>query len=172
MKVHHSNTVYLSLGSNIGDRESYLQKALQFIDVRIGKVIIASRIYNSSPWGNRNQNEFLNQVIRIETTYSPQDILSIISEIEKELNRVREHKWAARTLDIDILFFNSEVLNLPNLSIPHPLLHERKFVLIPMNEIAPTYIHPVLNKTICQLLNECKDSLSVISFEVHYLDFG
>lgn len=158
MKV---NIVYLILGSNLGNKEHYLLEATNYIEQTIGKIVLKSSVYDTLPWGNSDQNNFLNQVICIETPHSAEKILSEILSIEKKLQRIRNHKWEARTIDIDILFFNSEIIDTSILTIPHPLLHERRFVLVPLAEIAPDLAHPILLKPIKQLLIECKDELDV-----------
>lgn len=157
------NTAYLLLGSNIGNRENYLLQAAELIEKKIGKITSASSLYNTSAWGNENQNDFLNQAVRIKTNFSAEEVLKIILSIEKELGRERNTKWAARIIDIDILFFNQEIISSKDLTIPHPYLHERRFALIPINEIDPNFIHPILNKTVRILLEKCPDKLPVIA---------
>jgi len=155
------NTAYLLLGSNLGEREGFLSQAIESIRKSIGKVVAQSSLYETAPWGNKNQSNFLNQVICIETKLPAEELLFKILAIEKELGRKREQKWEARIIDIDILFFNSEIIQTPDLSVPHPYLQERRFALVPLAEIAEEFVHPVFKKSIKQLLADCKDKLPV-----------
>lgn len=153
--------VYLSTGGNIGNRLNYLSKAKKEIQKRCGRILQQSSIYETGAWGMENQKSFLNQVLKIETMLEPEQILKSILQIEKELGRKRQLKYGPRTIDIDILFFNDEVINLQGLKIPHPQMQNRRFVLVPLNEIAPDKIHPVFKKNLSQLLAECADPLTV-----------
>ncbi|HET6243515.1 MAG: 2-amino-4-hydroxy-6-hydroxymethyldihydropteridine diphosphokinase [Bacteroidetes bacterium] len=153
----------LLLGSNLGDSLEILHKALSLIVERIGKVEKISEIYQSKPWGFEHKNDFLNQVIVVNTTKSPANLLSSILEIEHEMGRIRiGHVYMARIIDIDILYYNEKVLNLENLKIPHPLLHKRKFTLIPLVEILPEFIHPIFQKTNLELLEGCTDNSEIL----------
>ena len=158
--------VYLQLGSNLGDRLSILNTAVSKISTQVGDLLLLSKIYQSSPWGVEGQGDFLNQVILIESRYSAKLILEIILNIEKELGRVRIEKWGERVIDIDILFYNDEIIEASDLCVPHKYISKRKFVLLPLNEIAPNFIHPKYDKTITQLLEECLDEESVMIYEV------
>ena len=158
--------VYLQLGSNLGDRLSVLHTAVDKISTQVGDLLLSSQIYQSSPWGVEGQGDFLNQVILIESPYSAKLILEIILNIEKELGRVRIEKWGERVIDIDILFYNDEIIEASDLCVPHKYISKRKFVLLPLNEIAPNFIHPKYDKTITQLLEECLDEESVMIYEV------
>lgn len=151
--------VYLSLGSNIEDRYNYLSLATNLISLKVGSIIKSSKIYETQPWGFDDNTNFLNSVVLLDTQYLPNKLLYITKQIEKELGRIinKEKGYSSRQIDIDILFYNNIILNNDNLTIPHPLIAERKFVLMPLNEIADTLVHPVHNKTINQLLFECKD---------------
>ena len=150
--------IYLLTGSNIGDSELNLLKASKFIHQQIGKVVAASHVYKTEPWGNKDQQVFLNQVLKIETQLEPKQLLKTILEIENQMGRDRKIKWEPRIIDIDILFYDDQIIDEENLQIPHPLLHERRFTLVPLNEIASSFIHPKLNKSINHLLEICEDN--------------
>lgn len=156
------NTAYLLLGGNLGNRKQNLQKALLLIEKRAGGCTKKSMIYLTKAWGNELQPDFYNQAVCIETSLKPKELLACLLKIEEALGRQRNgDKWQARTIDIDILFYNDARIDDPELKIPHPFIQERRFVLLPMNEIAENFFHPVLKKNIQQLLNECKDPLEV-----------
>lgn len=152
---------FLLLGSNLGDRQDYLDKARTLIKKKIGKVVAISSVYQTAAWGNTEQQAFLNQVIGVETKLTPEQILSAISDIENTNGRTREGKWTPRTLDIDILFYGDKVIKTPNLTIPHPEIENRRFTLEPLMEVEPELMHPVLKKSIQQLLSICPDLLPV-----------
>ena len=160
------NTVYIQLGSNIGERESFITKSMHKVEDDIGKIITASSIFETTAWGNENQNNFLNSVIEIKTPFDAFTILQKSQEIENNLGRKRSDKWGERTIDIDILFYNNKIINTKELTIPHPLIQKRKFVLVPLSEIAPNYMHPILKKNISTLLSECKDTQKVLDYEI------
>ena len=151
------NEVYLQLGSNIGDRLDNLDQSIKIITERIGNVLERSSVYESTPWGVENQRNFLNQVIFVKSNFDPYTILDLVLQIEKDMGRIRIEKWGERIIDIDILFIDDLIIESENLCIPHEFIAKRKFVLQPMCEIAPGFIHPKLNKTISQLLEECID---------------
>jgi 2-amino-4-hydroxy-6-hydroxymethyldihydropteridine diphosphokinase len=155
------DNIFLLLGSNLGDRENYIRQARDLINQQIGFVELCSSLYETAAWGKTNQPNFLNQVIRLRSGMTALKLLESIWSIEDDLNRTREERWGARTIDIDILFYGSEIINLPELIIPHKLLHERRFVMMPLDEIASDMNHPVLQKTIHQLLLDLIDDLSV-----------
>lgn len=155
------NSVYLLIGGNLGVRQENLAKARTFIEDELGKIIKASSIYETASWGITDQPPFLNQALLIKTKFSAEKTLSLIFSIEKKMGRVRTRKNASRIIDIDILFFNDEIIRVKNLNIPHTEIQNRKFVLIPMNEIASGYIHPVLKQSIQNLLSTSKDELEV-----------
>lgn len=156
------NKTYLSLGSNEGNRMLWLHKATGLIEARCGTILNRSSVYRTAAWGITDQPDFLNMAVYVETTQTPIQLLNTILDIEISLGRHRDIKWGPRIIDIDILFFNDEIINSPGLVIPHPYLHERRFTLVPLVEIAPDLKHPKLKKTITQLLAECPDKLEVV----------
>lgn len=153
---------YLALGSNVGDREGYLQNALAYLKKNKIKIIQSSSVYETEPFGFKEQPWFLNMVIAIETQEQPSGLLTITQRAEKNAGRQRIFKWGPRTLDIDILFYNNEIIKTKNLTIPHPSLHERNFVLKPLLDIAPDFYHPVFKKPLQKLLEECSDTTTII----------
>jgi 2-amino-4-hydroxy-6-hydroxymethyldihydropteridine diphosphokinase len=152
---------FISLGSNLGDRLQFLKSAVEQIGLRLGKVIKESKVYEAAAWGHTKQPDFYNQVIEIETELSPAQLLQGCLEIEKSLGRERSILWGERTIDLDILLYDGRSVKLENLNIPHPYLHLRNFVLVPLCEIAPDLIHPTLELTIKQLLERCADKLDI-----------
>ena len=155
------NTIYLLLGSNLKNPEQQLSAARNYITTEIGEITKASSLYATAAWGNTNQPDFLNQVIIVQSDFSAANTMETILTIEENMGRVRTQKNAPREIDIDILFFNNDIIHLPELIVPHPLIQERKFVLIPLYEIAPNFKHPILLKTPQELLEVCTDSLDV-----------
>ncbi len=151
----------LHLGSNLGDRFKYISIAIFFIKKMIGVVLKRSSYYETEAWGNKNQKDFINQAIVVETNLSPEEVLDSIQKIEYNLGRIKAEKWGARIIDIDIIFYDSEIIKNGDLKIPHPELTNRNFVLIPLNEIIPDFEHPELFKTITKILSECLDSCNV-----------
>ena len=155
------NTVYFLLGSNLGNSKEQLLLAIENIEKYIGPIIKLSSLYSTAAWGNNKQPDFLNQVIIVQTLLAPQIVLNEILAIEEKMGRVRTVKNAARIIDIDILFFNSEIIKVKELVIPHPEIQNRRFVLIPLVEIAGLILHPILKKNAQELLNICTDNLNV-----------
>jgi 2-amino-4-hydroxy-6-hydroxymethyldihydropteridine diphosphokinase len=153
--------VFLLLGSNLGNRETYLADARKRIEQEVGEIRRKSSLYLTESWGRADLPDFINQVITIQSDKKPHEILEKTQTIEAELGRERDEKWGSRTIDIDILFYGNECINSVDLTIPHPHLHERRFTLEPLLEIEPELAHPVLKKTIKQLYNNLSDSLIV-----------
>jgi 2-amino-4-hydroxy-6-hydroxymethyldihydropteridine diphosphokinase len=159
---HMSELVYLSIGSNSGKREKFLKIARDGLE-KYGRNIAFSFIYESPPWGFVSKNRFLNQCLKLKTNLSPEQLLKAIQEIEESAGRKRLGKaYSDRTIDIDILFFGDLILETKSLQIPHPLLSQRKFVLLPLNDIAPNHMHPLTGQTVNELLAICPDSSTLI----------
>ena len=152
------------LGSNLGDRASALRETSQHIEQRVGLISKASSIYQTEAWGKTDQADFLNQVLIVQSALSAKEVLSILQAIESELGRQRNVKWGERTIDIDILYIDNLVIDSPNLIVPHPEIQNRRFALIPLVELNPTFVHPILKKTNRALLDACSDALSVTPF--------
>lgn len=152
-------------GSNIGDKVSTIEKSTELIQREIGEIEKTSSFYESEPWGFESNEWFINRVIGIYTLLSPINLLDKLLSIETSLGRVRNTKikaYSSRTIDLDILFYNNEVIVNEQLYIPHPRLQFRKFTLLPLVEMYPDFVHPILNKTIFKLLEECNDVSKVI----------
>jgi 2-amino-4-hydroxy-6-hydroxymethyldihydropteridine diphosphokinase len=155
------NTAYLLTGGNMGDTKSTLMLADKWIERYCGQISKASSLYETAAWGKEDQPPFLNQALEIKTILSAPRLLDNILTIEKKMGRVRKEKNGPRIIDIDILFFNSTIFQSKELTIPHPEMQNRRFALVPLADIANDFVHPVLKKTIGQLLNECPDTLPV-----------
>jgi 2-amino-4-hydroxy-6-hydroxymethyldihydropteridine diphosphokinase len=155
------NEVFISLGSNLGDRAENLKTAIHAIELKVGAIVRQSSVYETKPWGKSNQPDFFNQVILVHSDLSPQDCLLLLSAVEEQMGRKREEKWGARIIDLDLLYVGDEVIHTEKLSLPHPGISQRRFVLVPLIEIAPDFVHPQLRKDHRQLLSECSDLLEV-----------
>lgn len=151
----------LHLGSNIGFKAINLELARVMISNHIGPIVESSQLYETEAWGNLEQDSFINQALTISTDLSAESVLKQIHQIESKMGRRRDEKWGPRIIDIDIIFYNNEIIENHHLKIPHPQLTNRNFVLIPLLEICPDKEHPTLNKTISTLARECKDKSSV-----------
>ncbi len=159
--VPMKTSVFLLLGTNMGDRHNNLTAAVVAIGSTVGSINNLSSVYETAAWGEKNQQPFYNQVIVVETCLSPQKVLDEVLRIEQNMGRKRGEKWGERIIDIDILFYGDEIIESDRLLIPHPELAGRRFTLVPLNEIAPTLKHPILLKEMSVLLNECPDHLGV-----------
>lgn len=153
-------TTYLLLGSNIGKRHELLHIASWHITQQIGDIVTQSRLYETAAWGNTAQNAFLNQAIAVQTTLNPFDLLTQIHHIEHQMGRVRQQRWEARIIDIDILAYEQLIIDSEKLSIPHPLLPKRRFSLLPLYDIAPNWQHPILQQSVVEMILNCPDKLS------------
>jgi len=154
--------IFLLTGSSIEPRLVHLEKAVNEISLRVGTLVKKSSVYESEPWGFKAESAFLNQVIVVNSNKSPDEVLDELLSIERKMGRTRVGKgYSSRIVDIDILFYNDELINQENLVIPHPRIHMRRFTLEPLVELAPGFIHPLLNKTNKELLNDCDDLIKV-----------
>jgi len=160
--------LYILLGGNLGDKKSVFAQARTILENTVGKIAAQSALYETEPWGFDSEDLFWNQVLEISTVLSPDEVLQQTQKTETELGRIRKvNQYDSRIIDIDILFYGDRIINQANLIIPHPRIQDRKFTLIPLGEIAPDFIHPVFQKNIRQLLEECTDVLKVV--KVHDL---
>lgn len=158
------NKTYLLLGSNMGNSKKQLLKAIMLIEKQVGKITRRSSLYSTAAWGNTKQPDFLNQVIIAETGLTATQTMQTILQIEKKMGRIRTVKNAPRIIDIDILFFNKQVIDQEDLQVPHPQIQNRRFVLTPLNELSPNFNHPVLKISIHHLFIHCPDKLNVKKF--------
>ena len=154
--AQRSKQLVLLLGSNIGDRHEYMQKALESLTEAFGAPQLLSAMYETEPWGNLDQNSFLNQAVVFESNQKPLVALDTVLHIEQELGRKREIKWGPRVIDIDIIFYGNLVYQSDVLEIPHPYVQDRMFVLDPLCDIIPDFIHPLLEKSVQELRSELK----------------
>lgn len=138
--------VFVGLGSNLGDREGFLERARSFLGLRVGRIVRVSSIIQTAPWGGIPQPDYLNQVVWLQTKMKPEPLMRCLLSFELECGRVREQRWGARTLDLDMLYYGNFIIHNELLQVPHPRLHERSFVMESLLEIAPRWHHPVLKK--------------------------
>lgn len=158
--------LYVLLGGNLGDKGQIFNETKQLLNERVGKIIRQSHIYETEPWGFESSDMFWNQALELSVSISAEEVLDKTKQIEQLLGRTRKGQpYGSRIIDIDILFYGDQVISLENLTIPHPRIQERKFVLSPLNEIAPDLINPIIQKSINQLLLECTDPLKVERIE-------
>lgn len=150
------HTAYVAFGSNIGEKENYIKRALEKIEERKIKIIKVSPIYETEPYGVLDQDSFLNGVVKIETNLTSENLIKELLLIEEQLDRVRERRWGPRTIDLDIIFYDDLIINKNNLIIPHKDMENREFVLKPLCDIDKNFIHPVLKKSVKQLYDELK----------------
>jgi len=159
MEASLRSTIYLGIGTNLGDRRANLEQSISRIGEEVGSVLCESMIYQTKAWGVENQPDFLNQVIKVSTQLSPEKTLQVILKIETDMGRIRTRKWYTRLIDIDLLFYDETIIETPTLIVPHPYIQDRNFVLAPLVGIAPDLMHPILQKTMQVLWEECSDAL-------------
>lgn len=158
--------IFLLLGTNLGDRYENLLRACHLISESIGEISKSSSIYITAPWGVTDQPDFYNNVIEVDTPLDAEHVLTKALEIESKMGRVRMTKWGSRLIDIDLLFYNQLIVQSPHLTLPHPALADRMFTLLPLEEIAPAFLHPIINKDITTLRQLCRDTSQVKKIEL------
>ena len=155
-----SESAFVLLGSNLGDRELLVNQACKMIGERCGEIVAKSRLYESEPWGFQSEHWFLNQVVKIETSLSPDALMRTLLQIENELGRdrsVQHNGYVSRPMDLDIIYFGQQIIDTQLVIVPHPRLHQRRFTLLPLCDVAPDFVHPIMKKNNLQLLDECRD---------------
>jgi 2-amino-4-hydroxy-6-hydroxymethyldihydropteridine diphosphokinase len=155
------STAYLLIGGNLGERSVYLQQAIQLIGESCGNIVDSSAIYETAAWGVTDQPSFFNQALILKTDLAPEILMQQLLQIEEQMGRKRIIKMGPRIIDLDILLIDDIIMSTGLLTLPHPALPSRRFALLPLSEIAPALVHPVLNRSISQLLAECTDVLDV-----------
>jgi 2-amino-4-hydroxy-6-hydroxymethyldihydropteridine diphosphokinase len=156
--------IYLHTGSNMGNKVKNMELANQYISDGIGEITRTSNLYKTEAWGKEDQDFFINQALEVETALDPFDVLDSVLEIENKMGRVRKEKWGQRLIDIDILFYANWIVSTKHLVIPHPFLQDRNFVLTPLNELVPGFIHPVKGISIKTIFKDCPDKLEATIF--------
>lgn len=164
--MNSSKGIYLLLGSNLGDRLQVLADTQKEIEENVGSIVKASNIYETEPWGISNQPSFYNQVLQINTELSPHNLLKSLQLIEHKIGKIKLGKWRERLIDVDILYYNQELIDDEELTLPHPEIQNRRFTLVPMCELNADFIHPVLQKPQRELLANCQDQLKVWSLDI------
>ncbi len=149
--------LFLLLGGNLGNRRETLDRAKTLLASSVGRLVGESKLYETAPWGVTDQPPYLNQVLEFQTPLPPDEVLNHTQRIELALGRARLERWGARLIDIDLLYYDDLILQTNRLTLPHPRLHERRFALVPLCDVAPDFVHPILQKTNAQLLAECGD---------------
>ena len=156
------HTAYIGIGSNLGTPDKNCEEAIEKISTNGGiKIVSKSLLYQTTPVGHIKQDWFVNSVIKIDTQLSPKELLSALLDIESEMGRIRREKWGPRVIDLDLLFYDNLILNQEGITLPHPEIQKRKFVLVPLNEIEENLIHPIQKKTVKTLLYELSDDAEV-----------
>jgi 2-amino-4-hydroxy-6-hydroxymethyldihydropteridine diphosphokinase len=159
--------IFISLGSNLGDKLNNLEVACEQIEQLVGTIEKKSKIYETEPWGFETSDQFLNQVILVQTSKTADEVMKSLLLIENDLGRVRNDvQYSSRSIDLDILFYGDQTINTDLVNVPHPRLHARKFILIPLMDLKPLFYHPTLKKTIAEILNDCKDNLEVSIYKM------
>lgn len=161
MENQKPHTIYLHIGSNLGNRKDYLDRAIQLIREQIGEIPKLSHVYETEAWGKTDQPAFLNQALQIQTQLFPDELMNQLKKIEEQMGRIRQEKWGPRLIDLDMIFYDDLIFEIEGLIIPHPRMHIRNFVLIPMMDLNPDFSHPIFRQTIRELKAWCQDDLEV-----------